>query len=114
MEHSREQMRYCKLEIFVPVTHLEEIRQALFYAGAGQSEHYDSVMSYHPVTGCFRPLSGANPYTGTAGVHTQVEEYKVEARCTLASCAAVVRALRAAHPYEEPVINILPLMALEE
>ena len=74
---------YCKLEIFVPESHLEQIRAALRSVDAGHIGHYDSCLSYHPVTGCWRPLEGTHPWLGQAG--------------------------KAAHPYEEPVINAIPL-----
>ena len=50
---------YCKLEIFLPPSHLEAVQAALRQADAGHIGRYDSCLSYHPVTSCWRPLEGA-------------------------------------------------------
>ena len=101
-----------KLEIFIPVTHIETLREALRSTGAGASEKYDSVLSYSPVKGCWRPLPGANPYEGEIGALCEADEYKVEAICPFEKLHQTVKAVKAIHPYEEPVINVLPLMIL--
>ena len=49
---------YCKLEIFIPSSHLEPLRRALQDVDAGHIGHYDSCLSYSPVTSCWRPLAG--------------------------------------------------------
>ena len=92
---------YCKLEIFVPETHLEGLRQALQAADAGHIGQYDSCLSYSQVTSFWRPLDGAAPYSGT--------EVKVEVTCAAAQVEQVLAAIRRAHPYEEPVVNVIPL-----
>ena len=53
-----------KLEIFIPCSHLDILREALRSAGAGAMGHYDSTLSYSLVKGCWRPLPGASPYDG--------------------------------------------------
>lgn len=99
-----------KLEIFIPRTHLGAMREALRAAGAGELGQYDSAMSYSPVTGCWRPLPGANPYDGTVGELREAEEYKIEVCCLRENLAQTVAAARAAHPYEQPVINAIALL----
>lgn len=47
---------YCKLEIFIPESHLGALQQALAEVDAGHIGAYDCCLSYHPVTGCWRPL----------------------------------------------------------
>ena len=101
-----------KLEIYIPVMYLELLREALRSAGAGAFGNYDSALSYGPVKGCWRPLSGANPYNGEIGVLCEADEYKVEACCSVESLKRAVESIRAVHPYEEPVINIIPLIAV--
>ena len=88
---------YCKLEIFVPESHLEQIRAALRSVDAGHIGNYDSCLSYHPVTGCWRPQEGTAP------------ELKVEVTCRAEQAEAAIAAVKAVHPYEEPVINAIPL-----
>ena len=99
-----------KLEIFVPKSHLNALREALCAAGAGRIGNYDSVLSYSIVSGSWRPLPGANPYDGEIGVLCQGEEYKVEVCCHVDKLAETVKAIKAVHPYEEPVINAFPLL----
>ena len=99
-----------KLEIFVPVSHLEELREALRKAGAGSMGHYDSAMSYSPVKGCWRALPGASPFNGEIGALTEADEYKIEVIVKAEALEKTVKAVKAAHPYETPVINAIALL----
>ena len=100
---------YCKLEIFIPETHLAALRQALMEVDAGHIGNYDCCLSYSPVTSCWRPLAGTTPYLGTQGALSREQELKVEVTCQTERVEATVAAIRAVHPYEEPVINVIPL-----
>ena len=100
---------YCKLEIFLPPSHLEAVQAALRQADAGHIGRYDSCLSYHPVTSCWRPLEGTDPYLGRPGQLCRAEEIKIEVCCPAARLDKTLAAVKAAHPYEEPVINVLPL-----
>ena len=102
----------CKLEIFLPESHLPQLRQALRAADAGHIGGYDSCLSWSPVTSCWRPLAGAHPYLGQVGELCTQPEVKVEVTCLTARLSETLAAVRAAHPYEEPVINVIPLLAL--
>jgi hypothetical protein len=99
-----------KLEIFIPVSHFEQFRDTLRSVGAGAFGNYDSVLSYSQVKGCWRPLEGATPHIGEIGVLCTEDEYKVEVCCRADSLERTVTAIRESHPYEEPVINVIPLM----
>jgi len=99
-----------KLEIFIPKSHLDELREALRLVGAGVIGDYDSVLSYSTVHGNWRPLSGANPYDGEVGVLCEREEYKVEVRCSIEKINQTIAVIKATHPYEEPVIDVIPLV----
>ena len=101
-----------KLEIFIPVTHMEPLWEVLRSAGAGAYGNYDSALSYSPVKGCWRSLPEAKPYDGEIGVLREADEYKVEVCCPLDKLDETVRAIRAIHPYEEPVINAIPLIII--
>ena len=100
---------FCKLEIFVPATHLSAVEEALWSVDAGHIGQYDHCLSYAPVTGCWRPQPGTAPYLGTEGVLSREPELKVEVTCPTHLVQAAVAAVKAAHPYEEPVINVIPL-----
>lgn len=103
------EFQFCKLEIFVPESHLEPIREALRSVDAGHIGAYDACLSYSSVTGCWRPLEGTNPYLGTTNELCTAPELKVEVTCRIERVGETVRAVKAVHPYEEPVINVIPL-----
>lgn len=69
-----------KLEIFVPETHVPVIREKLNEIGALKVGNYDHVMSITEVTGYWRPLDGANPYSGQVGEIHSASECKMELR----------------------------------
>jgi len=99
-----------KLEIFIPETHVDGLREALAKAGAGVIGNYDHCCSIMPVKGYWRPLAGADPYNGTVGEISEGHEYKVEVNCPREILPQVIKSIRAVHPYEEPLINIIPLV----
>ena len=100
---------FCKLEIFIPPDHLAALQQALREVDAGHIGRYDSCLSYSPVTSCWRPLEGTHPYLGQVGELCRASELKVEVTCRREKLDETLRAVKAVHPYEEPVINAIPL-----
>ena len=101
---------YCKLEIFVPASHFSAVQTALAESDAGHIGAYDQCLSYSPVTSFWRPLAGTHPYLGAENALCQAEEFKVEVTCRTEQVDEIIQAVKAAHPYEEPVINVLPLL----
>lgn len=101
--------QYCKLEIFLPETHLAVLQRALQEADAGHIGNYDCCLSYSRVTGCWRPLAGTTPYLGRIGEISSEPELKVEVTCRTEQVDKTVEAVKKVHPYEEPVINVIPL-----
>ena len=100
---------YCKLEIFIPETHLAILQTALQAVDAGHIGNYDCCLSYSPVIGCWRPLEGTSPYLGSVGEISSEPELKVEVTCRTEQVDETVEAVKKVHPYEEPVINVIPL-----
>ena len=100
---------YCKLEIFIPETHLAALQAALEAVDAGHIGNYDCCLSYSRVTGCWRPLAGAEPYPGAEGKISAEPELKVEVTLRTDRADLTVEAVKRVHPYEEPVINVIPL-----
>lgn len=98
-----------KVTTYVPVDHAEQVRAALAGAGAGSIGDYDSCSFSTPGEGRFRPLEGASPTIGEVGRPEVVEEVRVEAVLPRRRRAEVVRALLAAHPYEEPAYDVVEL-----
>lgn len=102
---------YYKLEIFIPETHFRVLQKALQDADAGHIGNYDSCLAYSRVTGTWRPLPGTNPFIGAEGEVSEEPELKVEVTIRAEILDAVMKAIKAVHPYEEPLINVLPLAA---
>ena len=99
----------CKLEIFIPESHLPALQEALRAVDAGHIGKYDCCLSYSRVTSCWRPLEGTHPYLGRAGEISTEPELKVEFTCRTGRVDETVEAVRRVHPYEEPVIQVIPL-----
>ena len=100
-----------KMCFYVPASHLESVKAAIFATGAGQIGNYDSCCWQTAGKGQFRPLEGSDPYLGQQGEVEFVEEFKVELVCSEATVASAVDALRAAHPYEEPAYQVWQVRA---
>ena len=99
-----------KLTVYVPETHLAAVKDAIFAAGAGRVGVYDRCAWQVAGEGQFRPLAGANPFLGTVGQEERVAEYKVETVLAEADLAAVILALKQAHPYETPAYDVVRLL----
>lgn len=97
--------KLCILAVYVPETHKEQLKEALFRAGAGHIGNYDSCCWETAGTGQFRPLPGACPFLGRAGQVEQVREWKLEMAVPEECLPAVLEALKRAHPYETPAYH---------
>lgn len=100
---------YFKLEIFIPEANFRQLQKTLQQVDAGHIGSYDSCLSYSRVTGTWRPLAGTNPYIGTENEISEEPEFKVEVTCKAENLRRTMEAVKAVHPYEEPVINVIPL-----
>ena len=103
---------YVKLEIFIPETHFAALREALHSVDAGHIGNYDSCVSASAVTGFWRPLAGTDPYLGEIGKLCHEPELKVEVTISAERLRETVNVIKEIHPYEEPVINAIPLIAV--
>ena len=90
-----------KLVCFVPDTHLNEVREALFAAGAGDIGNYSNCSFSSNGVGTFQPLEGSNPYSGSFGKLAKEKESRLEVIVPSHSLSSVVRAMKTAHPYEQ-------------
>jgi dinuclear metal center protein, YbgI/SA1388 family len=101
-----------KLVTFVPLTHAEKVRTALFEAGAGNIGQYDSCSFNLNGEGTFKASENANPYVGERGkLHTE-PEVRIETIFPKHIENKVVSAMIKAHPYEEVAFDIYPLVNL--
>ncbi|MCH2139604.1 MAG: Nif3-like dinuclear metal center hexameric protein [Phycisphaerales bacterium] len=94
---------------FVPRDATEAVRDAMAAAGAGRVGRYACCSTRIDTLGSFRPMEGADPTIGSVGQLEQVEEHRLQMVCGDADLPAAVSALRAAHPYEEPPVQIFEL-----
>ena len=101
-----------KLVAFVPTAEVDKLIDALAAAGAGAIGDYDRCAFTATGSGTFRPLLGAEPTIGAIGAIARVEESRVEMVVPRHRRAAVLAAMRAAHPYEEPAFDLLELAAV--
>lgn len=90
-----------KLVVFVPVSHADNVRNAIFKAGGGQIGNYDSCSFNLDGTGTFRAKEGANPFVGNIGLVHNEPEVRIETIVPSHSEDRVVKAMLEAHPYEE-------------
>ncbi len=98
-----------KLEIYIPEDYVEPLRDALHAVGAGRVGNYDHCLSVTSVRGYWRPLQGAAPFQGCEGEISEGAECKVEVRCDRRDVPEALAAIRRVHPYEEPLVNVVPL-----
>jgi len=99
-----------KLATFVPLDHLEAVREALSEAGAGRIGVYEACAFAVEGTGYFKPGAGANPLIGTAGGDLEaVAEARLEVEVARWDLDAVLQALRKTHPYEKVAYDVYPV-----
>ncbi len=98
-----------KLVVFVPPDALDAVRDALFAAGAGSIGAYERCSWYTQGTGTFLGGEETSPALGERGQEERVSELRLETVYPAEREADVVRALRKAHPYEEPAFDLYPL-----
>lgn len=99
-----------KLCFFVPETHVEEVKQAVFAAGAGTIGQYDCCCWQVLGQGQFRPKEGSQPFIGELDKIEKVPEYRVEMVMEASVAKHVVSALKQAHPYEEPAYDVMKIV----
>jgi dinuclear metal center YbgI/SA1388 family protein len=98
-----------KLFVFVPRTHAKGVRQALFSAGAGHIGRYSDCSFNGEGTGTYRAGEGTHPFAGRIGERHEEPEVKVEVIFPLYRQDAVIKAMKAAHPYEEIAFDLVSL-----
>jgi len=99
-----------KIFVTVPCESTEKVRNAVCNAGAGIIGEYEYCTTSVKSTGTFIPSNNANPYIGESNKLEVVEEDKLEFICDIAKAKHVISELRKVHPYEEPAIDIVPLI----
>jgi len=96
-----------KLCFYVPESHLEEVKLAVFSAGAGKIKTYESCCWQVKGEGQFKPLKGSDAFIGDVGKLERVEEYRVEMLLVDSLKENVLQALKDSHPYEVPAYDFV-------
>lgn len=107
-------VKKVKIIVTVPAENSKEVRKAICDEGAGIIGNYTDCTISIKCIGSFKPLDNANPYIGENNKLEFVEEEKLEARCDINIVKRVLKKLREVHPYEEPAIDIIPLIDEED
>jgi len=90
---------------YVPTSHVEEVKNAIFGAGAGRIGAYRHCAWQVAGSGQFQAMEGSQPFLGEPGQLERVDEFRVELVCADEDMPAALAALRSAHPYEEPAFH---------
>jgi hypothetical protein len=107
-------MQRIMIVVGTPPDYVDHVLDAIATAGGGVLGDYTHCAFTSLGTGRFKPGSEANPHVGAIGQINAVDEVRIETFCDRAIAKAVVAAIRQAHPYEEPVIYLIPLLSEEE
>ncbi|KEI78558.1 cytochrome C biogenesis protein [Clostridium botulinum A2 117] len=105
------EFEFFKIETFIPEEYVKKLREALNHIGAlTVGGNYDNCMTISRVKGSWRPLVGSTPFNGDIGEICEAEECKVEFCCTKKVLKNTITTIKKVHPYEIPVINIIPIL----
>ena len=104
------QFKRVKIVVYAPLTHADEIRAVLAEAGVGHIGNYSNCSFSSEGVGRFKGEEDANPYIGEKGKIGHVKEERIEAICEYAEWEEVLKKVKKAHPYEEPAIDVVPLL----
>ena len=107
-------IKKVKVIVTIPAENTEEVRNAICNEGAGIIGNYTYCTMTTKCTGTFKPSDKANPYIGEKNKIEFVEEDKLEAICDINIVKRVIKIIRGVHPYEEPAIDIIPLIDEED
>ena len=102
-------MHFFRLDVYVPDSHVEAVKTAMFEAGAGSFGNYDSCCWQTAGDGQFRPLDGSHPFFGETGRVEHVKEWKLEFVVSESALGDALDALKRSHPYETPSFQYWPV-----
>ncbi len=103
-------MSKVMIVVGVPPENVADVLSAISAAGGGIIGDYTHCAYTNAGEGRFKPSADANPHVGAKESINSVPETRIETFCTRDKAKAVAQAIRQAHPYEEPVIYLIPLL----
>lgn len=99
-----------KIVVYVPESHADAVREAMGKAGAGWTGKYKHCSFSIKGVGRFLPLKTAKPAIGKVGKLEKVVEERIETICYKKNLNKAIKTIKKIHPYEEPAIDIYPLI----
>lgn len=107
-------VKKVKIFVTIPTENVNDVRTAICQTKAGIIGNYTHCTYSVNGVGTFMPNSNANPHIGTKNNLEFVCEDKLEIICNVEDVKSVIKVLREVHPYEEPAIDIVPLLLEED
>lgn len=101
-----------KLVVYVPISHLELVKNAMFEAGGGTIGNYSECSFATKGIGSYKPLNNSNPFEGKTDVRSEVEEERLEVLVSNHRVGQVIKEMIKAHPYEEVAYDLISLQNL--
>ena len=99
-----------KLTVFIPDEALDQVKTALFAAGAGKIGNYEQCCWQVKGVGQFKPLVGSTPHIGVQDSLETVDEWRVEMVVNESLMVDVIDALKQSHPYETPAFDVIAVL----
>ncbi|MBQ8749175.1 MAG: cytochrome C biogenesis protein [Clostridia bacterium] len=103
-------IKRVKIVVAVPTEYVQVLVQALCEEGAGKVGNYSYCTTWVKSAGTFKPNENANPFIGENDKLVYVEGAQFEVICDIENVGQVIKKLREVHPYEEPGMDIIPLL----
>ncbi len=103
-----------RITFYIPESHLDQVKSALFNVGAGRVGNYDCCAWQTAGTGQFRPLDGSHPYSGTIDNLCSEKEFKVEMVCADTLIKKALQTLIEVHPYDTPAYAAYKILTLDD
>ena len=102
--------KFVKIIVFVPTSDADKIRDVLGDNGAGKLGNYSHSSFSSKGKGRFKPEKGADPAIGEVGKFEETDEERIEVITPIEKYLKIVEAVKKAHPYEEPAIEVYDLL----
>ncbi len=105
---------FYKVSVCAPVNFSDRIMDAVDKAIAPMYEGYSRTFTITEVTGTWIPMPGSSPYDGKIGEITEARELRIDFAVRENELKNALEAILSVHPYEEPNIDILPMMGWKD
>ena len=99
-----------KISLTIPADYKDRLMDEVNGSMRQMYPGYDRVFSVARTEGTWRPLEGSEPFIGKAGEISVEEELRIDFAVKAEDLKEVILAIRRVHPYEEPAIDILPML----